>query len=337
MKINRESLLKTLTVASVGLEKRESVQQSNAYVFTSKALITYNGEIFTRAPTPLPGIQGAVPAEDLHRLLAKFPDDEVTVTVKDDEELRIKAGKRRGAGIRLITEVEHIHKDIPKPSAEDWHDVPDKLSGVLLQAARCCGRDETRPMLTVVRMAPDLVEGCDNQRIFRYGLETGFSDSVLLPASSIQQLGGMSFKRACYVDGYLHCRVGKHRVSVRCIEGDYPDLGRMLKLKHPQKVILPANLGDILGRAEVMHDSSLEASVSVNIKGDTLTLTSRKDSGWYRETKKIKYEGRDLGFSVHPKFLQEVFAKKKLVWVGERKMKIKIKEAVFCVCLEVEE
>ena len=57
VKVNRETLLAALKFASLGVSLRgETLEQSNTFVFTEKELITFNDEVMTRSPTPLPGI-----------------------------------------------------------------------------------------------------------------------------------------------------------------------------------------------------------------------------------------------------------------------------------------
>lgn len=333
MKINREELLKILTVAAVGLTPREVFEQSHSFVFTKKRLVTFNGEVFTSIETPLPEIRGAVPAEDLLKLLGKFPDEEVEVVVEDSE-LRVKGGKRRAFGVTMGAEVHLPYKDVPEPG--EWLEIPAELPGTLLQAARVCGRDEAQPRTTEVHVTSSVVEACDNFRLFRYKMETGVEGELLLPASSIEAIGDIPPKKMSIASGWLHLKTKKgHQISLRCSTGKYPDLTTVLQLKSPKKIQLPPNLGDILARAEIMQDYN--SMVGVEISEGSLTLNARKETGWYREQKQVEYSDDPLKFEVNLRFLQEILAKTRKVSIGENKMQIKSGEAVFVVCLEVPE
>jgi DNA polymerase III sliding clamp (beta) subunit (PCNA family) len=337
-KVEREHLVKVLTVAAIGLTKRESIEQSDAYVFTKKYLITFNGEIFTRCPNPLSGVQGAVPAQELHQLLAKFPDPEVTFQVVGGE-LHIR-GKRRKAGISLQKKISLPFDDVPLVVPAKWRGVSEKLSGVLTQAARVCGKDETLPITTVVHVTKKFVESSDNFRIFRYTMPTKFPRSVLIPASSIAALGGLVFERVSINKDYLFLEMpDEHLIAVRCVKMIYPDIGPLLRLKRPKKITLPSNMEDIISRADVMQETAFDASVTVTIEANRLELESRKDKGWYRESKTIDYDGERLKFTVHPRTLEDVLSKKKTVWVDEAasKMKLRVKEAEFVISLEMED
>lgn len=332
MKVDRAELLQTLTVAGVGLTKREILDQSNAFVFTKDELITFNGEVLTRIANPLEGVEGAVPADDLLKLLAKFPDDEVEL-VPHKEELRLK-GNRRQAGIARMAEIHLPFDDVPKPKG--WLDVSESLMGNLLQAARVCGRDETQPMTTVVHLTADKIEACDNFRLFRLTAETGVDKDVLIPASSINSVGIVSPTKVAVTGGWIHLRTkGKHILSIRCVTGDYPDLTKLLKLKNPKRVQLPGNLPDILSRAEVMYETTYDAMVSVAITSGEMTLTARKETGWYKEAKKIKYKGEPINFEVNPKFLNEILDQTRKVTIGGDRLRIETGDSVFVVSLEV--
>lgn len=333
MKINRKELHETLTISAKGLTKREILAQSNAFIFAGDSLITFNGEVLTRTKNPL-DIQGAIPADDLLALLAKFPDEEVEVLIKG-EELVVK-GSRRAAGITRCAEIELPYDDVPTP--KNWGAVPPDLMKVLLQGARVCGKDETQPRTTEIHVTPDMVEACDNFRLFRYMINTAFKKEVLIPASSLESVGNL---RATHVDirkGWVHFKTpSKHIISIRCSSGEYPDLGPMMKLKDPEKVRLPKNLGQILSRAEVMHETAYDARVDITIAEGKLMLKATKEAGWYRETKKVRYAGRPLKFSVHPKFLEEVLKKANQVLIGGNRIKFESGNEVFVVCLEVVE
>lgn len=331
MKVDRQEVLKALTVASVGLTKREILEQSNAFVFVDGEVITFNGEILTRGKSPLE-IEGAVPAEDLLKILSKLPDEEVDIRMRSGE--MIVKGKRRSAGITRMSDVHLPFEDVPKP--KKFRPIPEVLMGVLRQAAYVCGRDETQPRTTEVHVTPSMVESSDNYRLFRYEAETGFREGALIPAASINAIGPLTIEAVSQRGGWVHFRVpGGATLSLRGSVGDYPDLGPHLELDSPEKVILPRNLADILARAEVMQDSDYDAIVDVTIADGMLTLKASKDSGWYRESKRIKYDGRPLRFHVHPRFLADVLQKTNKVLIREDRLKLVAGEAVFVVCLEV--
>lgn len=333
MKVERERLLKTLDVAVVGTSPREILEQSNSFVFTDEHLITFNGEIFTRVDNPLPEVRGAVPAEDFRQILHKFPDDMIEVFTKDGE-VRIK-GSRKQAGLTRQKDIGLLYGDVPKPG--DWSEPPPEFMGTILQAARVCGRDDSQPRTTEVHVTSKYVEASDSYRFFRCTMETGFDKELLIPAISVNAVGSLAFEKVSVKGGWLHLRRrGGHRVSLRCSKGEYLPFDKIIQLKDPKKVRLPANLSEVLARAEVMQDSGNDAMVSIRIEDGKLTLKAKKDTGWYEESRDIKYSGERLSFDVNPAFLEEILTKTRTVRVSGSRMKIEAGDTIFIVCLDVE-
>lgn len=323
-----------LSVASVGLTRRELLEQSNCFIFTDEHLITFNGEVLTRVVSPLPEVQGAVSADDLLKLLSKFPDDEVDVFIKGSE-LRIKA-KRRSAGLTLQAEVNLPFEDVPV--VKKYRKLPDKVAEVLQRAAKVCGKDETMPRTTEVMVDENLIQACDNYRLFQYEAETGFKQQMLLPASTLSCVEKVPLSGVAVRGGWVHFKTPTgHEISLRCSQGDWPDLSALLDMVEGEEITLPSTLGEILGRAEVMHESAHDAVVDVSIEEMRLTLKAVKDSGWYRETKKIQYKGRPLRFQVHPKFLEDILKETRDVLIEGNRLKLESGPTTFVVCLEVNE
>lgn len=337
MKINREKLIKILNTAAVGITRREIYEQTHSFVFTEKELVTFSGEILTRCKNPLP-FKGAVAAEDFLPMVSRFPDEVVDVRLKGSE-IQLH-GKRREAGITRQKKIGLPFKDIPKPKT--WTKLPTDLMGNLYQAARACGRDETKPYTLEVHVTPKLVEACDDWRMFRTIGKTRFSKSALIPATSIDAVSSLVFKSFSLTSDkkgrvdwiHLKTKTG-HVVSIRCSQGKYPDLTPLLKVKTPERVKFPDNLSDIVARAEVMQNSSHEASIDITIEKGKISLKAKKDSGWFRESRAIKYSGKTMTFQVHPKFLQEVLDKSHKVTIGGNRLKIEGGDTTFVVALEI--
>lgn len=332
MKVNREELLESLKFARIGLSlKKETLEQSNAFVFTGTNLFTFNDEIMT-ASRSLLDITAAVLADEFLKLLAKIPDDEVDISMKGGEVI-IK-GKKKEAGITCFAEIGLPFEEVPRP--EDWNNLDEKTGKMLQQAARCCGSDVMQELLTMVHVTPKMVESCDNSRLFRAEFKTGFNKEVLLPGASINALRSLKLKKVSVVDGWAWFRDERGgEVAVRCSYQKYHDnLDALLKVGDSEEVSLPGNLAEIVQRAEVMNDTSHNAMVEINLSDGELTIKAQKDSGWYREKKRIKYEGNPVNFRVNPHFLIDVLERTRKVKIAEgKRMKLEVDGIQFVVAL----
>ena len=330
MRVKRADLLKVLQMASVGVSGREILEQSHTFVFAKGRLLTFNDEVFFSYPTPLE-LEGAVPAEDLLNVLNKLPDEEIDVDLVGSE--LVLKGHRRSAGLAYAAEVKLPVDSVPRPS--DWADVGPEFIKVLLQAARCCGRDFAAPWTTMVHVTSSLVEACDNQRFFRYTKATGLKQDIGIPASAIETVARLGVTKVAVGSGWIHFRTTDRAVvSIRSSHEKYhPGVEKLLEMTKPASVELPAALVEMIERAGVMNETTYDAKVTVNVASDELTLTARKDTGWYKESKRIKYAGHPIGFDVNPDFLCELLRLTSKITVDANKLKIVAGPITFVVAL----
>lgn len=310
------------------------LEQSDCFVFTGGQLITFNDEIMTRAPSPL-DFDVVVPAADFLKVLGKLPDKEVDVR-KVKGELIVK-GKRRSSGITIQAKVRLPYKEVPSPKT--WNRIQEGVTGMLKQAARTCGKDLSAPLTTVVHVDKNVIEACDNFRVFRATMQTGFPEKVLIPAFSMTALETIPLYKVATKskngkEGWAHFRTSdKTMISVRLIMDDYLDISSVLKMSKSDVVKLPSNLVEMTDRACTMSEGA-DHLVSIDIKDKMLKIVSIKESGWYKEQKRVTYSGPHIRFQINPKFLVEVLQRNNQVRVGSDKMKIQADGVVFVVCLE---
>jgi len=332
MQVKRETLVKALQFANLGTSARgETLEQSNSFIFKEGKLITFNDEILTISESPL-DFTAAVLADDFVKLMEKFPDEYLEINLKG-EEVIIK-GKRRSAGITCFHEIQLPYDAVPAPS--DWSKLSENTLKMLVLAAHTCGKDVTQALTMVVHTTPKLIEASDNFRLFRANLNTGFPGEVLLPALSVLKLDGLDIKRVSIAEGWAHFRTAsKQVIALRCSQGKYHEgIDKLLDIGKADKVNLPKNLSEIVSRTIVMMDAEQEPRIKIKLAPDELTVESRKDSGWYREKKRVEYMGGEMEFEVSPKFLVEILQQTREVLVNEsNRMKIETDGMQFIVAL----
>lgn len=323
-----------LNDASLGLSTKESLQQSNCFVFANGRLITFNDEIMVRTSSPL-DFDMVVNATDFMGIVSKIPDDEIDVSRRGGEV--VVRGKKRKAGIACVTEVVLPVDAVPVP--DKWHRLADGALAAMMQAARTCGKPDDDYLSTVVHVTPDRVEACDNVRMFRVDGPTGVPGELLVKAHPLLELEGTDAVKVALSAGWVHFKTaGGAEIALRADAAKYhPDIDAILTLDKPAKVTLPTNLGEIVGRAEVFLSGDRDARIGVRIADNDLVLTARKEGGWYKERKRIMYAGRVLDFEINPKFLVEILSRARDVMVDARKMKIAGDRTQFVVSLRPRE
>lgn len=318
MEVNRRDFLKGLKLAKVGQSTKGLVDQADCFVFHDGWLTTFNGEIRVLVEDPC-GLEGAVSAAELLKLVDKFPDDVIDISQGDDGELRIKSGKQRRAGVKCCREISLDTSVIG--NATDWVSVPKTLAADLEAAARVCGSDPTLGSTTCVRILSDRVEACDNFRAIRILRDTGIKDEIFIAANNLTALKGREFDKVCSQDGWCHFNVSGGVISLRGRSfSTFTNTDEMMEIEGDE-VLFPKELRKGVERAQVTTDQvSLSTRVAVRIKKDKASITSRSGMGWYEEDFKLNYTGPDLQFEAHPESLLQILDQTFCLQVGSGRL-----------------
>ncbi len=340
MEVKREEVLRKLENAIVAVTTNAILEQSDTYVFKDGKLVTFDGEILTRQESPFDTeIEGSIIAGDFLKVLQRFPDETLQVR-RHGGELIIK-GRRRSAGIKMMADVLLPYEDIPIP--KKWREWPEGLRDALMQAITVCGKDETVPKTTHVHIAQDRVEASDSFRVLRIDIKTGLRHPILVHAMSLVNACKYDLKKmSVSKGGWFHVATSDDMtMSLLCSADEYYKvelIDRLLNVEG-EEVTLPSNLPDILSRAEVMDTPNLsiggwDSKVTISLHDNVLRVTSRKEEGWFRETKKVRYDGPELTFSIHPTFLKELVGQTRKVIISNRQIKVDAGNIHFTAALE---
>ena len=77
-----------------------------------------------------------------------------------------------------------------------------------------------------------------------------------------------------------------------------------------------------------------DSQVTITLEDNLLKVLSRKEEGWFKEIKKVKYEGTPITFSIHPLFLKELAAKTRKAVINDRQIKVVAGGVEFTAALE---
>lgn len=313
MKVNREQLLLILNSVSPGLstkgiveQSKGIVEQSNCFVFKDGNVHTFNDETACVRPSTLDkSITGAVAAEKLIEQLQKWPDDEVELSVTD--KAMVITAKRKETGLILEADISLPIDQVDVPPK--WKKIPDDFAEAAGVVGRCASREEGQ-VLVYVHISPEWIEGCDNFQLCRWPLKTGVKKSILVKHEAIRHVVGMAATEYAETDGWLHFKAANGLVlSLRRYLEDYPDLSGALDVEgHP--VTLPKGLTEACDKAAVFASENSDAhSVAVELKNGRVIIRGDGTSGWFKETKKLTYDGPPLSFRANPDILADLVKK----------------------------
>lgn len=331
IKVNREQLLHELETVKSGLSDREIVEQSSCFVFRGGIVHTYNDEMACQQRTSLK-IEGAVKATPLISILEKLPESEVEV-LPGDEELLI-VGKRRKAGIRMEQEILLPIEVVPTPTK--WRVLHAEFSDAVSMVQQCAGRDESQFAITCVHINKGFVEAFDNYQLARYTVDTGIrSKSILIRRGSAKQVASLGVTHVGETENWVHFKNDDGlMISCRRYVEDYPELDELLAVDGVQ-TSLPKGLAEACDKASVFSaDNPDDDMIAVEILPGKIRIKGTGASGWYTESKKARYKGQPLTFSIPPALLIEIVKQHNQCEVSESRLKVDGGKFTYVTCLQ---
>jgi DNA polymerase III sliding clamp (beta) subunit (PCNA family) len=319
MKINREAFLNDLEMVKAGLSPREFIEQSSCLVFQDKMVMTFNDEIACRKPINI-DITGAIQAASLLAILEKMDDPELTVGENDEGELEFK-GKRKRFGVTKDAEIFLPVDKVEMP--EKWRELPKEFTEAVGLVQHCVSTDESRFLLTCIHLHPDYIEACDNLQVMRCQIKTGLKDSVLVRGTSLGHIVSLGMDKIALTKAWIHFRNQQGLVfSCRRYAEDYPGLDKIISFKG-HSIGIPRGLADASDRAAIFAvDKAGDALVTVTIKDRMIRIVGEGLSGWFKEVKKVNYEGPPMEFLIAPELLKHISEKYTDAQITEDKLKV---------------
>lgn len=317
--MDRKELLEALDRVAPGLSPKESIEQSDCYVFLGDRVVTFNDEIAVSYPIDT-DIEGAINAKKLYEILKRIKDQDIALSVHKGE-LRLKGKKGKG-GIRIQDEIE-LPIDQFK-GEKDWVPCPHGFAKALQFALYTVSKDENMGVCTGVHVSDTFVESTDNFRVsrkFYEDLELPFDDFVI-PAPSARQLINYSLGEI-YVDGsWAHFRTEDDtEISCRIYNEDFPDLNRFVEDFSGTTVDLPEDFAGIVSRAGVFSDIDDEVSldkVRITLHDNELTVKGENSQKEYwEESTEVEYDDEQVEFYSSPGHMIEMFNITRRVAIGE--------------------
>jgi len=335
MRINREEFLKQLESVMPGLSPKEIIEQSSCFVFMDGMVHTYNDEI-SCSQSSLLKVEGAVPAIPFISILRKLEEDELDIRANEENSQLLVKGKHRRAGIRIDSKVLLPIEEVDKP--KKWKPLPADFADAVAITQPCAGSNEAQFNMTCIHLTPDWIEACNNHQVTRYRIKMDISKSTLIRKESLKHVLSLDMTEFSETKHWIHFRNPTGLVlSCRYFLEEYPsdDITEVLKVKG-SKLVLPKGLREAIEKAEVFSSENVEANdVSVRIQSGKLRIKGQGVSGWFSESKKLEYDGKDLEFTIPSKLLSELVRQYNKCEVSENRLKVKGEKFIYVTTLGV--
>lgn len=338
MLVARSGLLNALESIMPGISSRDMVEQGTCAVFMGNTVCSYNDEIFCeyKLEDEL-NITGAVPIGPLRSMLHKLKEDSVDINVSGSE-LLIKGKSGRESGIRIEEKVALPIDKVDKP--EKYKKLPDGFAPAVMRAAGCASTDSGLYYITCIHLTAKHLEATDNNHAIRYYMDLPIEEPSMVRATSLAQIKLASPKSMSVTRSWVHFKNGLGlRMSIRKDTTGgaqkFPDLSKLLEFKG-KSITLPKSIGEACDRAQIFSAEDAEMNlVRVEIApGKPLALRADGSSGWYREKKKIDYDGPELKFMISPNLLAALVSESHPCKVDGHRLIMKSDSFSYVVALE---
>ena len=295
MKMLKSALQEKLEKLRPGLSAKETIVQSNCFIFQSGQILTYNDEISVSVPFDA-DFSCAVPAAPLLNALSKYTADELEITVEGNE-LKMQCGRRKN-GLKIFQDINIPLGALVQP--ETYVPLHPDFPLALSMVVNSCGTDQSKYVLTCVHVTPEAVEACDSYQATRYQLRTGLED-MLIPSTSARMLAKAHLAEAGVSNQWLFCRGQGLTYACRLFCNAYPELSPMFK-QEGASIEFPKDMTEILNGASVFSDATQKA-VNITIENGQMRVYAANDTGWFEEqTADIDYQDK-LEISINPMFM----------------------------------
>jgi hypothetical protein len=320
VRIQREEFLRTLEIVRPGTTPKDISEQSSCVAFKDGYAFTFNEDVFCRAKSGLPkDWLAAVPYLPLVTILSKLGEAELLGELTKSQ-ITLE-GKGRKTGIRAEHQITMPFDAVTLPDKSDWWKAPADLADAITLVQDCAGKDADEFALTCLHLHPKFIEASDKTQIARHRIKTRLPEPVMLLKESLSAAASMDIRKLALTDNWFHMRTGSGAIySVRKNEGNYLDLSPYLKVQG-EKVTLPKGLKEASEKAEIFSAEDKDNNVvMVTLNPGRIKIKGSSESGWHRESKKVRYKGPSMSFMIPPKLLREILDRNNECYLSDGKL-----------------
>ncbi len=321
MKIDRGELIDALNKIKPGLAKNDIVEQSTSFVFDKKTVRTFNDSVNVQHAFKS-GITGAIKADEFFRLVNKFKDEKIDLTVENSQ-LLIK-GKNTEAALSIDEEIKLPELKIPGMNSKKWMKLPESFLDGIQICIFSASKNMIRPELTCLCVKDKYIFSTDSFRATVWDMKDEVDQDFLLPASAAAELKKYNPVKYMIDDNWLHfVNSEKTHFSCRLMSGldKFPIeiIEKMMEVDG-KEIALPDSLQDVLDRVQTLVSADFEVDrfVTVKIQKNALICHGKGPLGWVKEKVKIKYDGEEIEIKVQPTMLIQILEHLDKMTIGDK-------------------
>jgi len=329
MQIERTTLVNCLESVSPGLSTRDIIEQADCFIFKKGRIITFNDDVACSCDMDT-GIEGAVKASPLLNLLQKLKDK--TLELKVTNKQIILQGKGRKAGIRMEKKIQ-LPIDSIEP-AGDWHQLPKDFCEGVGMVEDCASSDESRFNLTCIHLTNTHVEATDGYQASRFKIKIPIKESMLVRHQALNYASKITATKISISKSWVHFQNANGLIlSCRRYVEEYPLIDKVLLEVKGTSTTLPQGLAIAAERASVFSAQNPDNQVIITIEKNRVKVKGESTGGWFWESKKAKYDGPCLNFTIPPTLLIKILKRNCKCILTENRLKMTDDKYSYIVCL----
>jgi DNA polymerase III sliding clamp (beta) subunit (PCNA family) len=318
MQIQRQPFTNKLTAVRPGLDKKEIFEQTTHFIFTGKAITTYNDQICISIPFES-DFKCSVKAMDLYRIVQGLETDLLDLSLKN-EKLVLQSTKTK-ASLSTIVDPEQTVEGLSETLRNDclqkeWQKLPEEFLEAINLCIFSASTDATKGALTGLLLQGNNVFSSDHKRCswFHMG-EPIVSDPFIIEANHVKELVKFPIDRYQLHENWVHFGTEEGVMfSCRRLLGEYKDIKWIFEdtegLEVAARVKLPDDLKKSVKMLEHMAETeTTKLHVKIELKEDQMIVSAKKERGEAERVIPISYRRDPASFRIDPSFLTQILDK----------------------------
>jgi hypothetical protein len=223
---------------------------------------------------------------------------------------------------KLLKEAYNANNKCGVPQVEAL-DVPTTLIQNASALASCTKEDPYKPLFACVNVTNSTIEACDNTKLLIYSGIEYEGEPFLCPAKALLRVPDSVEEMHVATDWIIFS--GKGVYAIRRTHGEYPDLTELLNFKG-SRALLPKTITQTIEHSQVFEQASA-LNLEIHFEKSRVTARVETPKGWFEETQKCKYKGKETAFVIPPALLKDLVSRSAILYIGDRIIKTKAKDS----------
>lgn len=340
MEIEKQELIKILTMIKPGLSNKAIIEETTHFIFTGKQIVTYNDRICILYPFKT-DFSCSIPADQFFKILNGVKVDKIKIDFEEDK-IKIKskglnASLSTMSGENIIEMISVI--DIDKMKA-DKKSLPEDFKEAITMCLFSVSKDLTNPAMTCLFINKNNIASTDDLRISEYAMKAKIKESILLPASSAVQLIKYSFDEySVSEDNNWISFFNKEGLCFCCrlIEGEFPDYKGLIQDFESEEIELPKEIKSMIETAAISADgeTDIEKEIEIKFEDGLILLKGQGKISKIETYSKAKIKD-NITFKINPFFMSKIIDHTHSMFLGEGKALFKSGEFRHIIALRGE-